>query len=1172
MRIFLILAVQLLIVGTTFGQRRLENIDALASSNLARTLSPAAQSAIKQLTAPGSKVHIQEHLGVPTFLWASRESAIPQIMSRSTEGVEVSAARAHLRKFAVLYQLEELDVENALAISVHNTGRGAIIVQFRQSVDGIEVFRDEITVVMNRQLALLALSGYLAGSAREISLPFRLAQNEAVAAAFINLTGKRLDLPILSQSLGEGGYTLYTISEATPQALSVGLSAPIRSKPAFFHLPNSLVPSYYVELSVGANDSADADLFAYVVSAVDGSILYRQSLTAKDSFSYRVWADASGQFLPYDGPQGTTASPHPTGFPDGFQPTFTLPTLVTLQNSPFSQNDPWLPATTTETIGNNVETYADLASPDGFQPQKGDFHAATNGIRTFDYTYDPLLPPSSLNQRMASLVQLFFVNNFLHDWFYDSGFDEAAGNAQMDNYGRGGLGGDSIRAEAQDFDGRNNANMSTPADGSRPRMQVYLWDGRQNAHVQINAPSAIAGQYDAGFADFGPSAFDTTGDLVLVNDGSATPTLGCDSRFTNASQVRDRVAVIDRGTCTFKEKVTNAQRNGAIGVIIVNNVDGPAPAMGTISSSGGVRVPVLSVSMSDGELIKTALLTNTVNATLFRQPTPDVDAALDNQVVAHEWAHYLSNRLVSSLGNKMGEALGEGWSDFAALLMTVRSEDSAQILNNNWQGAYPMFAYASAQDPQSYYFGGRRLPYSTDFSKDPLTFRHIADGEELPNVPLRILSPENSEVHNAGEVWATMLWECYAALLRDTLGDSPRLTFSEAQQRMKDYLVASLKATPGDPTMLEGRDALLAVAFANDPADGLLFAQAFARRGAGFAAVAPDRFSTTNTPGLVESFEVGNTLAFAGAVLTDNQTSCDPDGSLDNGETGKLVVTLLNNGYGHLTHTTVTVTSSSSNVTFPNGNTVSNVSSSPFHTALAEIPVALSGVSGIQVLDFTVEFTDADLSVLTTPVQFSARANYDVIPVSSASETVEAPLDLLPWTRNATPAAAQWTQSEISPLDHRWHGPDFSSTSLTALVSPALNVGPGDFSFSFTHRYGFEYSTNTNWDGGVIEISLDGVTWTDIGRSATPGYNGRLTNSTGNPLGGRRAFVRERGLETVNVNLGNTYANQSVRIRFLIGSDEAVGAFGWEIDNLLFSGITNTPFPSVVAETGGCGP
>ncbi|HSB27765.1 MAG TPA: M36 family metallopeptidase, partial [Pyrinomonadaceae bacterium] len=788
MRVPVILAIQLLIVGTAFGQRRLENIDALASRPATRVLSPATRSALNRLTRPGSKTHIEGRLGVPTFLWANRDIAAPDTRRGSNERVEIAAAREHLGKFIGPYQLEESDVANALVASVHNTGRGAIIVRFRQSVNGFEVFRDEIKVIMNRGFELLAISGYVPSTAVGISSGFRLGQDEAVSTAFRNLTGKGLDRRNLSPSYGQGPYTVFNLAESAEQTLGVSFSYPARSKPVLFHLPDSLTPSYYVELSVSANDSSDGSLYAYVISALDGSILYRQSLTASDSFSYRVWAQPNAPFLPHDGPQGTTASPHPTGLPDGFQPTLTLPPLVTLQNSPFSQNDPWLPANATETVGNNVDAYADIVSPDGFTPQKGDFRAATNGVRTFDYTYDPLLPPGSVNQRMASLTQLFFSINFLHDWFYDSGFNEAAGNAQLDNFGRGGLSGDRILAEGQDFAFRNNANMSTPADGSSPRLQVFLWDGPQIAYVQVNAPSGIAGQYAAGFAEFGPSAFNVTGDLVLVNDGSTTPTLACNSRFAN--EVRNKIVVIDRGTCNFEDKVSNAQRNGAIGVIIVNNVAGGPVSMGATSANGGPRIPVLSLSMDDGTLIKTTLAGSTVNTTLFRQPTPDLDAALDNQVVAHEWAHYLSNRL-ASIGNPVGAAMGEGWSDFVALLMTVREEDAALAVNDHWQGVYAVAPYADGSEaPQNYYFGLRRVPYSTDFSKDPLTFRHIADGEALPDVPLHVLAPDNSEVHNTGEVWASMLWECYAALLRDTLGNTPRLTFSDAQQRMKDYLVA----------------------------------------------------------------------------------------------------------------------------------------------------------------------------------------------------------------------------------------------------------------------------------------------------------------------------------------------------------------------------------------------
>jgi len=72
---------------------------------------------------------------------------------------------------------------------------------------------------------------------------------------------------------------------------------------------------------------------------------------------------------------------------------------------------------------------------------------------------------------------MFFHVNWLHDRWYEAGFDEAAGNAQKDNYGRGGRAGDPILAEGNDFSGTDNANMATPADGSSPRMQMYEFKG-----------------------------------------------------------------------------------------------------------------------------------------------------------------------------------------------------------------------------------------------------------------------------------------------------------------------------------------------------------------------------------------------------------------------------------------------------------------------------------------------------------------------------------------------------------------------------------------------------------------------------------------------------------------------------------------------------------------------
>ncbi|HEX6338977.1 MAG TPA: M36 family metallopeptidase [Jiangellaceae bacterium] len=93
---------------------------------------------------------------------------------------------------------------------------------------------------------------------------------------------------------------------------------------------------------------------------------------------------------------------------------------------------------------------------------------------TFDFPLDLADHPHEYVE--AATTNLFYWCNTAHDLFYKYGFDEPSGNFQANNYGRGGVGGDYVRCEAQDGGGTNNANFSTPAnDGGTPRMQMYLW-------------------------------------------------------------------------------------------------------------------------------------------------------------------------------------------------------------------------------------------------------------------------------------------------------------------------------------------------------------------------------------------------------------------------------------------------------------------------------------------------------------------------------------------------------------------------------------------------------------------------------------------------------------------------------------------------------------------------
>lgn len=1144
------------LASAAFAAGAPENFDAFTASPPSTALPSAAND------VPGHVAHVEQRLGVPTFFWAAPSTAPRSFRDQGLTPEQ--AARRYLLAHAALYRTDAVSLAESPVVRLHDAGQGAIIVSFEKRLGGVPVFRDRLHVVMNQRLELVALTGYLSPHAAPRAT-FKLAANTALATALLDLSGAAVDpRDFRDGSIDDAGYRRVSLAARGDVGRFEG-----RVKKVLFGLPERLVPAWLLELDVGQG-STDSDVFSYVVSAEDGALLFRKNLTESDQYTYRVWAETSGLHLPHDGPQGIDPSPHPTGSPNGYSPAFIAPSLVTLQNGPISTNDPWLPSMATETTGNNAEAYADLASPDGFGA--GDLRANTRTASTFDYTYDPSLAPAvSQDQQKAAITQLFYTVNFLHDWFYDRGFNESAGNAQADNLGRGGAAGDSIKAEAQDSSGTNNANMSTPADGSRPRMQMYLWTPRAPANV--TAPSLMA-NWNAGTASFGPNAFSVTGDAILAADATAPASDACTAITNN---VAGRIAVIDRGSCSFAVKTANAQAAGAIGVIIVNNAAGAAPGMSGTDPT--ITTPVLSLSQADGTALKTAIAAGTVSVTLTRVAAVNRDGDVDNTIIAHEWGHYLSNRLIADaagLSNQQGRGMGEGWGDFISMLLMVRAQDAMVASNANFNGVYAAAAYSlggPGTTNESFYFGIRRFPYSTDFTKNALTFRHIQDGVALPTgMPMSPAAAANSEVHNTGEIWASMLWECYAELLRAT----SRLTFDQARDRMMRYLVASLKLTPASPTFIEARDAVLAAAYAGDAADFQAFARAFARRGAGLHAVAPDRASSTNTP-VVEDFTTGNELSFVKAELDDEGLYCDRDGVLDVGERGRLRVTLKNVGLNGLTATTATITSTTPGVTIVTP-TLTFPSSLPFAPTTAQTEIVLTGLTAPAVVNFEISFTDPALMAMAPrTATASFRVHSDSIAAASATDDAEA--SILAWTlqRNATLSTRfNWAKASLAPNQNVFFGVDPSSTADISLVSPPLQVAAtGSFSFTLSHRWDFEASGGVNYDGAVIEVSTDnGTTWNDVGATAA-GYTGTLGGTgSSNPLLSRQAYTgRSTGypsMTTTTVDLGTAYAGQTVQVRFRIGGDQATAGAGWFIDSVAFSGITNTPFPTLVADRGQC--
>jgi len=143
-----------------------------------------------------------------------------------------------------------------------------------------------------------------------------------------------------------------------------------------------------------------------------------------------------------------------------------------------------------------------------------------------------------------------------------------------------------------------------------------------NGYVVFNVNNGpLIGQHQSLPANFG-GAFTTDGiteDLVvLLDEGSdPDPSDGCEP-VTNAADLAGKIAVIRRGVCEFGFKALVAQNAGAIGVVVVNNVEGPPILMGGGDFGDQVTIPVLMVSDVTGAAIIAELEAgNTVNSTMF---------------------------------------------------------------------------------------------------------------------------------------------------------------------------------------------------------------------------------------------------------------------------------------------------------------------------------------------------------------------------------------------------------------------------------------------------------------------------------------------------------------------------------------------------------------------------
>lgn len=557
------------------------------------------------------------------------------------------------------------------------------------------------------------------------------------------------------------------------------------------------------------------DMFNVRVDALTGKITGLNNRTLYCGAEHLHTANET--CLPATAPLNTAAGAVYNAYPLGVESpnygTRQLLTGVESTASPFGWHDTnGIPgAEYTITRGNNVFTYEDQADLDlpGYSPDGG-------GSLQFNF-------PLNLNQAPllnmdAALTNLFVWNNFMHDVTYFYGFDEVSGNFQSNNYGHGGLGDDYVEAQGFDGSGTNNANFATPEDGTSPRMQMFLWHHNVGDYFTVNTPSAIAGNYTAGSATFGQPVPQVpfTADAVMVGTDFGSSSQGC-GQLNNPAALNGKIALADRGGCTFVEKALRAQEAGAIALVVLNNVGGPAPTLGG-DNTPPINIVCLSLSQADGNLIKGQLTGGNVNISIGG-PTQEFvfDSNLDNGVICHEYGHGISNRLTGGPGQvdclQNGEQAGEGWSDFFALVMTDRPGSTADE-------ARGIGTFCAGQAPDGR--GIRPYPYSHNMAVNPATYENVVSY----TIP-----------HGVGFVWCSMLWDLYWDLVA-VYGHSHNLYATQGGNNKAIRLVVEgMRLQACGPGFVDARDAIL-------QADEILYNgdnrciiwKAFARRGLGLGA------------------------------------------------------------------------------------------------------------------------------------------------------------------------------------------------------------------------------------------------------------------------------------------------------------------------------------------------
>jgi subtilase family serine protease len=361
----------------------------------------------------------------------------------AARGALAMALRTQLIQAIDRLGLEDGDLESLTVVRDYaSRSNGLRHVTFAQSFDGIPVFDGTVTVhVAPTDEIVRVTSSAARGEDRRRN---RMLDAEAAATAAANdVSPESFFVPVRV-----GSPTRPAGDDDVARFARGRFLRDVTASLVWFAMDGGLRLAWHVELE----PDGPPQFYDVLIDAETGELLLRRNRVLDADGSGRVLQSAATRAIdprrsdPM--PIGTVACPPPVNHE--------LRDLT----GPFMDPSTVL-SNTGRLSGNNAHVFRGAVSNEG---ALGTF----DGSRwLFDFPF---------NSAAAAETALFFTLNFAHDFFYDLGFDEAAGNFQVSNFGRGGLGGDPILGVAR-AEGRNNATFMRAPDGTSPRISMFLWDG-----------------------------------------------------------------------------------------------------------------------------------------------------------------------------------------------------------------------------------------------------------------------------------------------------------------------------------------------------------------------------------------------------------------------------------------------------------------------------------------------------------------------------------------------------------------------------------------------------------------------------------------------------------------------------------------------------------------------